>query len=40
MAFISTGDEFISIDVILFPRLYKEYNNINNRDILYRNAKV
>ena len=40
MAFITASDEITSIDVILFPKLYKEYNNINNGDILYINAKV
>lgn len=40
MAFITGSDEITSIDVILFPNIYKLNNDINNGDILYINAKV
>ena len=40
MAFITGSDEITSIDVILFPNIYKLNFDIDNGDILYISAKV
>lgn len=40
MAFITGSDEITSIDVILFPNIYKLNFDISKGDILYINAKV
>ena len=34
MAFITASDEFGSISLTMFPKTYKEYNNIKKRDII------
>ena len=34
MAFITGSDETATADYILFPKLYKEYNNIQKGDLL------
>ncbi|MEE3343438.1 MAG: DNA polymerase III subunit alpha [Bacilli bacterium] len=34
MAFITAQDEFGSISLTFFPRTYKQYNNLNKRDII------
>lgn len=40
MAFITGSDELTSIDITIFPKIYKKYNNISNGDILYINGKI
>lgn len=40
MCFITGSDEVASIDVVLFPRVYQKYTNIEVGDILKVNAKV
>ena len=34
MAFINASDEFGNISLILFPKTYKQYNNISKKDII------
>ena len=34
MAFITASDEFGSISLTMFPKIYKEYSNIKKRDII------
>ena len=34
MAFVNASDEFSQISLTLFPKTYKQYNNINRKDII------
>jgi DNA polymerase-3 subunit alpha len=34
MAFINASDEFASISLTLFPKIYQQYNNLKKRDII------
>ena len=40
MAFVSANDEYGTVDLILFPTVYKKYNNINVGDIIDVYGKV
>lgn len=40
MCFITGSDEITTVDVVLFPRIYQEYSNIEEGNILLVNAKV
>ena len=40
MAFVRTNDEYGTVDLILFPMVYKKYNNINVGDIIDVYGKV
>ena len=40
MAFITGSDEISTIDIVMFPKTYEKYNNINNNDILKINGRV
>lgn len=40
MCFITGSDEVTNIDVVLFPRIFEEYPNIEVGDMLLLNAKV
>ena len=40
MLFILGSDEFSNIDLVLFPKTYSKYNNIEKSDILFVKAKV
>ena len=40
MAFVKAGDEYKTIDLTLFPNVYKENNNLNKRDIIKVSGKV
>lgn len=40
MAFVRASDEFCQIDVTLFPKVYKDNNNIKNHDIIRVYGKV
>lgn len=40
MAFVRASDEFCQIDVTLFPKVYKDNNNIKNHDIIQVYGRV
>ena len=40
MCFISGSDELMSADIVLFPKIYEKYNNINQGDIILVKGKV
>ena len=40
MCFISGSDELSTIDIVLFPKTYEKYNNINRGDIIKLNGRV
>ena len=40
MAFVRASDEYKQIDLTLFPKEYKEYNNLKNHDIINVYGKV
>lgn len=40
MAFVRANDEYGTVDLILFPTVYKKYNNINVEDIIDVYGKV
>ena len=40
MCFISGSDELSTIDIVLFPKIYDKFNNINHGDIVLVKGKV
>ena len=40
MAFISGSDELSTSDIVLFPKIYEKFNNVNKGDILFIKGKV
>lgn len=40
MAFLTATDNLGSCELVMFPKVYTEYKNINNNDIIYVRAKV
>jgi len=40
MAFISGSDELSTTDIVLFPRIYEKFNDINHGDIIFVKGKV
>ena len=40
MCFISGSDELSSADIVLFPKIYKKYNDIKLGDIIFIKGKV
>ena len=40
MLFITGSDELKIIDIIVFPKIYQKYNNINKDDIILVKGKV
>ena len=40
MCFITGSDEVTNLDIVLFPKVYEEYKNIEIGDILKINGKV
>ena len=40
MCFISGSDELSQIDIVLFPKIYQKYNNLNHGDIVKISGKV
>lgn len=40
MCFITGSDEINTVDIVLFPIIYKKYNNLNVGDIIYVDGRV
>lgn len=40
MAFLTGSDELRTCDIVLFPKIYNKYNNLNIGDIIHINGKV
>ena len=40
MVFITGSDELTTVDIVLFPRIYNEYNNFSVGDVLKITGKV